>query len=1247
MQDDLRSAIIRTANSRGLDPTDLATAISYETGGTFDPWKRGPTTKWGTHRGLIQWGEPQQREYGVYKGMPVADQMDAVGRYLDNAGVKPGMGLLDIYSAINAGHVGRYEASDGPGNTVRSHVDQMNAEHRAQAARLVGGTFTPTPPIDGTPIFQGDNPYNDVRPTDVRSDQEQFDWNQEQAKQAPYSFFEAVPAAIQSDWALSWALRGAGNRAVDPDFAWKPQDFTEATKDIPEDYHDYILDAHSQGDAEARIQWAREDVEREQRLAGMGLTGTGIRLATSLIDPTAILATAATEGAAGPLIASMKMAKVGRILLSGAAAGAGNALAEAATSTVNPKIDTDDILSSFAVGAVLGGAVGALRHSPHTQDEAAILLKAGQSGLRPKAPDPKDTTALTQPTFGSTAGAASTGERPHLLRDTPIIDDGAAPEAAFGGARFDVGGQLGSSESEITRTVAAHFGEEAVGFKDRSVVPDSATVVQRVLHGKNVRNWQTVAYPAFKAWAKERNQWGTFKRPRAWEQFNEEVARFIEDQAPAADTSPHVSRAAQEFRAITANYADLATNPLRDKGGTGAPLFQAAPDKFYLPKYADHEKINDILERHDWETVRRFVKQAVYAKRPDMDEALADKIASGWLKRITQAGYGMEDRASMALAQGDREAFREAFTESLTSGRVVDSDLTDADIAAIFDEIGDAKAPQESGFSRGKRRTLLDYGFEAGVRGRDGSTTRLSMRDFFSTDADFVINRYSRQMSGRLALAQMQIRNPSTGELIIDGIRTRAEFEKLHDWIRDDWQKKAGLSHAEKSAGADRDVANLKYLWDSVTGTPHYNTREGVYQWMRRAREFNFIRLMNRMGINQAQEFARMFGSLGVKATLSQMPAVRRIIDSAGRSVPRGDRLLQELEAATGQGLEMDFGHYRHRYEDERIGTQDFGRVGRSIDRALDTGKRITADISLMTHLTSIQKKWTMKAVSQRLYDMAEATKGGRDLNALGGKDLAKLRSIGMSDADLKDVFKAMLRNATTPGEGSRLMALNLDKWDPEVRARFVNTMHRWTNRVIHENDAATLNRWMSQPVVMMMTQFRSFMLGSWAKSTLYNLHHFDARTFATMMLEMAAGATTWALTQGMLAAGRPDRDEYLAEKFTPENLAKAAFSRAGFSSLIPSVFDTVSSFTPLGAQFDFRTSGTATGFLLGNSTADMIDSLAQFTSGVSDAALKGRPLSQQEIQAGARTLPFGNFLPFSTALTWAISDQPRLAPRD
>lgn len=144
---DLKSGIATTAEALGIDPVDLATAISYETAGTFDPTKRGPTTQWGQHRGLIQFGEPQAQKYGVNWDDPVGSQLGpegAVAKYLRDTGVQPGMGLLDIYSAINAGGVGRYNRSDanngGAPGTVRDKVEQQMAGHRAKALAMFGGS---------------------------------------------------------------------------------------------------------------------------------------------------------------------------------------------------------------------------------------------------------------------------------------------------------------------------------------------------------------------------------------------------------------------------------------------------------------------------------------------------------------------------------------------------------------------------------------------------------------------------------------------------------------------------------------------------------------------------------------------------------------------------------------------------------------------------------------------------------------------------------------------------------------------------------------------------------------------------------------------------------------------------------------------------------------------------------------------------------------------------------------------------
>jgi len=147
----IKDGIIAAAAQLGMDPVDLATIISYETGGTFDPTQPGPTTQWGQHRGLIQFGEPQAKQYGVSWDDPVNSQLGpdgAIVRYFTQNGWRPGMGLLDAYSIVNAGGPGRYNRSDakngGAPGTVRDKVEGQMSGHRAKAVALLGGQYTPT-----------------------------------------------------------------------------------------------------------------------------------------------------------------------------------------------------------------------------------------------------------------------------------------------------------------------------------------------------------------------------------------------------------------------------------------------------------------------------------------------------------------------------------------------------------------------------------------------------------------------------------------------------------------------------------------------------------------------------------------------------------------------------------------------------------------------------------------------------------------------------------------------------------------------------------------------------------------------------------------------------------------------------------------------------------------------------------------------------------------------------------------------
>ncbi|QPC91451.1 phage tail length tape measure family protein [Mesorhizobium sp. INR15] len=127
------------ADKLQLSTKDILTAISFETKGTFNPSIVGGAG--GNYQGLIQFGPGARERYGVGKDSSIAAQMEAAGKYLTDAGVKAGDGLLQIYAAINAGNAKNINASDekngGTPGTVLDKVSQQMGDHAAKAEGLL------------------------------------------------------------------------------------------------------------------------------------------------------------------------------------------------------------------------------------------------------------------------------------------------------------------------------------------------------------------------------------------------------------------------------------------------------------------------------------------------------------------------------------------------------------------------------------------------------------------------------------------------------------------------------------------------------------------------------------------------------------------------------------------------------------------------------------------------------------------------------------------------------------------------------------------------------------------------------------------------------------------------------------------------------------------------------------------------------------------------------------------------------
>lgn len=1242
MQERLAAAIVKEAGRIGADPTDFATVMSFETGGTFDPWQKGPTTQWGVHRGLIQMGEPQRQQFGYVEGMPIEDAVRASADYLVSNGFKPGMSGMDLYSTINAGAPGRYEASDeangGTWGTVADKWNHQMGDHRKNAEGLLGGTYVPT--------FQ--SPYRDaaadpdavyVDPlahlgTDAPRPVNMFEEAASAAQ--PYeSFFGELGAQFQSTSITGAALRWASEDHLDLDFRLEEARGEELLTTYPEQYHDMILGAGSEKNLQSRLQWIEEDLTRQQKLAAGGWSATAAGFASGIADPLPLAVGIATGGTG--LVARAGWA--GRAAYGAAAGAASNAAVDAVSQQVFDDPYADPVMAGI-VGAGFGALGGILARNPATYAEADMAARA-QAQTR--------TGQLRSGTILGGADDSINAARNTDIRDSLIpaeraylgeVTDGSV-DVGFGkGLRFDVAGQMTTSDEPLVRQLGFHLFEETAGTKNHAVVPDSVNSQFQAFHRRVIGNFVTEYQPAKHAFMKEMGigRLALRQRSAAEADFNRQVAAFVRDPNPPVDTNANVVKAAGATRKLMDDIRRAANE-------AGLSDLEANPN--YLPLVARHSRVAELDAEIHQDVMADFFRQAIKRHTPTLSDEIVDKMAKGYWQTIRKAGYGIEDGITRNLQLGDREGFKQAFAEAAEkTGKLGDDELDAAydALSGVMDSAAASPGQSSKGVGYLKKRTLMDYSFKATVRTRNGGTRELSIYDLFEDDAEFLTRRYARSMSGRVAFANMRVENPGKGGLIVDGIRSEADLERVKDMVKHAYQQRDGDFHGKQS-DMENQLRNIDFAWKRINGIPVWDNQNAFNQWARRLKTAQFIRLMSNMGLNQVQESWKLMALTGFRSSLSQLPAIRSMVAGVNAGKLDGDKLANELTDMTGIGLDSLWNKFDMRLDDDRVGQLAGTTFSQKADEWLDRGQQLVGQISLMRAIQDYQQKWAMKAITQQMAHMARktGTEGGFDFTKLKLRDRQRLASMGLGEADAKMLFDNLMRHSEF--DGNKIVGVNVNAWDADAVSKFRTFMGRYTDRIVQQNDYGAMAKWMSQPVASMFIQFRSFVLGAWAKSTLWTANHggfTDPRMMVMLMGEIAAGTATYMVRQSHQITSEEGRKKFLEEDMDPINLAKNGWARTATASVLPMIVDTALMFTPAGPQFgSARASGSATSAFLGSPAVDQLDAAKRFSSSALGAATGGDEMEANDWKSGVRALPLPtNWVPFAAALGALIQDR-------
>lgn len=997
---------------------------------------------------------------------------------------------------------------------------------------------------------------------------------------------------------------------------------------LPEHYLSRFGNAVSRDHMVDIARQARIDFAVEEQLGSMGAKGTAARLLAGVADPGALFVAIASGGAGAAVGGAFRFGALGTRLSAGGAGAVGNVAIESATTALaGEDQDPHRLAMAAALGAVLGTAFGPFGRNPAVEREALEFETLARQSMSPAGPVP-----------ASAGAAVNHAAVPEVLSDPVLraVSDASVPERAGGAAveklTISEGGKAASSDNPLTRMIGGMLGVDTVGKKGLAVNQVGADQeMARYLRSKQY-DWRSIATPAYDEWARAQGfNWVQRAVGKGWEDFNQQVVSFVREQdaAVAARFPEQVRRAGEHFRKLMKEMAEDQRNPWMRKngrqGGSIAGAENLEPDAHYVMRVWSPSKINAAIDRFGHAGVVRVVAASIKDMRPDIEDDLAEKFANSILRSRYTRAMGYDDRLEAAFGNADTAILSDMLRNEFQ--------WAEDDIRRLLARLRHTEPNMPPHL---KHRIPLNERFK--MQDVNGfGTGNLGIEDLLENNADLVMGYYTRKVAGRVALARQRFQNPVNGDVVVDGIKSDADFEKI---IRASQQWY--IEHGIDPAKAKKEIEGLRWMYDRIKGVPDAAQLNEWAEWLRVARNYNFARMMGQIGFAQMMDTGRIVGTLGVKSFMQQIGGFRRIRNMDGRVVLRHG-LDHELESMFGLGTDRLRGFTAMVWEE--AGALKGVERGRLVDKAQSASEMLadfTSHISGMHYVNSWLQLMVGRSAAQKFATMAT----GR----ISKTDMRQLRFLGLSD-DMLDRVLSQVRSNFTHEDGflfgRRVAKMNLDQWtDLEARSAFENALFRWSRHIVQENDIGAMHRMMSHPIAQTLMQFRSYSMTAWENQLLHGLANPDGRTFAQFTASLFSGALVYAVQTQLQAVGRSDADKFLEDRFSPHRFGAAVFQRSGFSSLLPMIVDTAAVFTPAGPVFDARPSGQATDFIFGNPFFSLVDDVRKTTSALMSAGINGRELSQQELRQMSRIMFWQNAMPLAQGYSMLISGQPETTRR-
>lgn len=664
------------------------------------------------------------------------------------------------------------------------------------------------------------------------------------------------------------------------------------------------------------------------------------------------------------------------------------------------------------------------------------------------------------------------------------------------------------SESPLVRMIASELLEDASGVqKGRK---DTAAIAKHITERaimKNVINDFQTAYAFWKKDKQGAGLWEDMVGGKHWEEFNKLVASEIEARRVAkgpVSTDANVKAAADS---LEAGYTRAATQQRKAKTLGWASLPESSVG--YMPHKMSPQKVVNMTNEQQQILHTALTDQFITVE--GWDASFSDMLASKYMKRVRDRAYGKYDSVIGGNSQGAADIVQDA---------LIAMNLSPSEIRAHMVNYTKGAA----NFTKGRVELDLNKVYTT-------STGTFRLMDVFETNQIELLRSQAGRVSGEVALAKY-------------GVYGKPGLQML---------KEAMQYGADGKKALDREFDAFDQIAAEFMNEPFGNH---TGKFLERAMAANTLVRLGGIAFNQLAETINGVFHVGAARALESVTSIGRLRSeikdlAAGKAVD--NPIIGSIELVGGAEFGTDAYKFVMPFDSPDHAYPTYGRDTLTLtDRLLRGGNHLQAKLSGWRMIHSAQQRGMSEQIVHKMMRYVRE-----------GKDDVALRDFGITEEVQKYLSDNLDKVATF--DGNRLVRFEADKL-PEgpLREQVIQAVWRGTQQIIQGTYIGERGKWAHDGFLKVLTQFRSFSLTSMEKQ--WGRQRNQRGTYAAFGMAMGAmslAAPIYAARVYASSIGREDQAEYLEERLTAQNIARATQNYIALSGMAGDFIDLTTALAP------------------------------------------------------------------------------------